>query len=60
MGASLSANGLKLTQDIMKTNETLGELNNNDFAKYGEWKYSVRLFYVGLDVGIINNTSICY
>jgi hypothetical protein len=39
LGASLSARGLKLTQDSMKLNRTLGELNDNDFAKYGEWKY---------------------
>src|SRR5260370_17371251 len=23
----------------MKLNETLGELNNNDFEQYGEWRY---------------------
>ena len=39
LGASLSARGLKLTQDAMKLNRTLGELNSNDLAKYGEWKY---------------------
>jgi hypothetical protein len=39
IAASLSAKGLKLTRDAMRLNETLGELNNNDFAKYGEWKY---------------------
>ena len=39
LGASLSARGLKLTQDSMKLNRTLGELNNDNFAKYGEWKY---------------------
>lgn len=37
--ASLSAKGLKLTQDIMRLNHTLGELNNNDFEQYGEWMY---------------------
>lgn len=37
--ASLSANGLKLSQDIMKLNHTLGELNNNNFTEYGEWLY---------------------
>ena len=41
--ASLSAAGLKLTQDIMKLNQTLGELNGNDFEQYGEWKYHVTL-----------------
>jgi hypothetical protein len=39
--ASLSANGLKLSRDIMKLNETLGELNNNDFVQYGEWRYHI-------------------
>jgi hypothetical protein len=39
MRASLSAKGLKLTRDIMKLNETLGELNNNDFVQYGEGRY---------------------
>lgn len=36
---ALSARGLKQTRDIMRLNETLGELNNNDFEQYGEWKY---------------------
>jgi hypothetical protein len=39
IGASLSAKGLKLTQDIMKLNHTLGELNNDNFTEYGEWLY---------------------
>jgi hypothetical protein len=39
--AGLSARGLTLTRDIMKLNETLGELNGNDFVQYGEWKYHV-------------------
>jgi hypothetical protein len=39
--ASLSARGLKQTRDIMKLNETLGELNNNDFEQYGEWRYHI-------------------
>ena len=39
MKASLSAKGLKLSRDIMHLNETLGELNKNDFVQYGEWKY---------------------
>jgi len=39
MGASLSAKGLKLSQDIMKLNHTLGELNNDNFTEYGEWLY---------------------
>ena len=37
--AALSAKGLKQTRDIMRLNETLGELNNNDFDRYGEWRY---------------------
>lgn len=37
--ASLSAKGLKLSQDIMKLNHTLGELNNGNFTEYGEWLY---------------------
>ncbi|MSU23222.1 MAG: DUF3500 domain-containing protein [Opitutus sp.] len=37
--ASLSAKGLKLSQDIMKLNHTLGELNHNNFVEYGEWLY---------------------
>ena len=37
--ASLSADGLQLSRDIMKLNETLGEMNNNNFAEYGEWRY---------------------
>jgi len=39
MRAALSARGLRLSQDIMKLNYTLGELNNNDFVRYGEWAY---------------------
>jgi hypothetical protein len=41
--ASLSAKGLKLTRDIMRLNETLGELNGNNFVEYGEWKYFVTI-----------------
>lgn len=41
MGAALSAKGLKLTRDIMHLNQTLGELNNNNFVEYGEWKYHI-------------------
>jgi hypothetical protein len=43
LGASLSAKGLKLTRDIMRLNETLGELNNNNFVEYGEWKYWISI-----------------
>jgi hypothetical protein len=39
--AALSARGLKQTRDIMRLNETLGELNNNDFQQYGEWRYHI-------------------
>jgi Protein of unknown function (DUF3500) len=38
--AALSVKGMKLTRDIMKLNETLGELNN-DFDRYGEWRYYI-------------------
>ena len=39
--ASLSAKGLKLTRDIMRLNETLGELTGNNFDEYGEWQYHI-------------------
>ena len=39
LGAALSAKGLKLSRDIMKLNHTLGELNKDNFAEYGEWLY---------------------
>jgi hypothetical protein len=39
--ASLSAKGLKLAQDIMKLNYTLGELNNDNFTEFGEWLYYI-------------------
>jgi hypothetical protein len=39
LAASLSAKGLTLTRDIMRLNETLGELNNGNFVEYGEGKY---------------------
>jgi hypothetical protein len=39
--ASLSAKGLRLTRDIMRLNETLGELAGNNFDEYGEWQYHV-------------------
>lgn len=41
--ASLSAKGLKLSQDIMKLNHTLGELNNNNFEEYGQWLYHITI-----------------
>ena len=40
---ALSAKGLKLSQDIMKLNETLGELNDNNFVRYGEGRYWLTL-----------------
>lgn len=42
MGASLSAEGLKLSKDIMKLNGTLAELCNN-FDEYGEWLYWITI-----------------
>lgn len=39
--AGLSARGLRLTRDIMRLNETLGELNDGNFDEYGEWQYFV-------------------
>src|SRR5262249_31287026 len=33
--------GLKLTRDIMRLNETLGELNDNNFSEFGEWQYHI-------------------
>jgi hypothetical protein len=36
--SSLSAKGLELSRDIMRLNQTLGEINNN-FEEYGEWLY---------------------
>jgi Protein of unknown function (DUF3500) len=39
--AALSAKGLKQTRDIMRLNHTLGELNDNDFDRYGEWRYHI-------------------
>ncbi len=38
LGASLSAEGLRLSRDIMRLNHTLGELTDN-FDEYGEWLY---------------------
>jgi Protein of unknown function (DUF3500) len=39
--AALSARGLTQTRDIMRLNETLGELNGNDFEQYGEFRYHI-------------------
>jgi hypothetical protein len=38
LGAALSADGLKLTRDVMRLNHTLAELKNN-FEEYGEGRY---------------------
>ncbi|MEI6464730.1 MAG: DUF3500 domain-containing protein [Verrucomicrobiota bacterium] len=43
MRAGLSARGLQLSQDIMKLNHTLGELNRDDFVSYGQWLYHVTM-----------------
>ncbi len=43
LGASLSAKGLTLTRDIMRLNQTLGEMNGNNFVEYGEWKYFITI-----------------
>jgi len=39
--AALSAKGLKQTRDIMRLNETLGELNDGNFDEYGEFQYFI-------------------
>jgi hypothetical protein len=39
--ASLSARGLAQTRNIMRLNHTLGELNDDNFAEYGEWLYHI-------------------
>ncbi len=39
LAASLSAKGLTQSQNIMKLDHTLGELNNDNFVEYGEGKY---------------------
>jgi hypothetical protein len=41
--ASMSAKGLKQTRDIMRLNQTLGELNDNNFDEYGEWQYFITM-----------------
>jgi uncharacterized protein DUF3500 len=41
MRAALSAKGLKQTRDIMRLNETLGELNDDNFDEYGEFQYFI-------------------
>jgi hypothetical protein len=42
MGAALSADGLKLSQDIMKLNGTLGELTGRH-EEYTEWLYWITI-----------------
>jgi Protein of unknown function (DUF3500) len=37
--AGLSAKGFAQTRNIMRLNYTLGELNDNNFDRYGEWPY---------------------
>jgi Protein of unknown function (DUF3500) len=37
--AGLSARGLKQTRDIMRLNETLAEINDDNFDELGEWRY---------------------
>lgn len=41
--ASLSAKGLRQSQDIMRLNTTLGELNGNNFAEFGEGRYHITM-----------------
>ncbi len=43
MRASLSAKGLQLSQHIMKLNHTLGEMNEDDFQRYGEGLYWITI-----------------
>ena len=43
LSESLSARGLSLSQDIMRLNTTLGELNGNNFVEYGEGKYWITI-----------------
>jgi hypothetical protein len=43
MAASLSVKGLQLSRDIMRLNHTLGELNDNNFEEFGEWKYWIAM-----------------
>jgi hypothetical protein len=39
--AGLSAKGLQQTRGIMRLNETLAEMTNNNHAEFGEWQYHV-------------------
>ena len=47
--AGLSAKGLTLTRNIMRLNETLGELTDGNFDEYGEWQYFVTVMGVPSD-----------
>ena len=49
MSASLSAKGLELSFDIMKTDQTLREINDNSFV-YGEEKYTKELSLISRSV----------
>jgi hypothetical protein len=46
LAAALSAKGLQLTADIMRLNETLGELRGGNFVEYGEGKYWITVMGV--------------
>lgn len=39
LDVALSPKGFELARDIMRLNETLGELNGDNFVEYGEFKY---------------------
>jgi hypothetical protein len=43
LDSALSLKGLALARDIMHLNETLGELNGDNFVEYGEGKYWITL-----------------
>lgn len=43
LSESTSAKGLALSRDIMRLNETLAELNDNNNVDYGEWKYHITI-----------------
>lgn len=43
MRAALSAKGMQMSRDIMRLNYTLGELNHNNFERYGEFSYWITI-----------------
>jgi hypothetical protein len=43
LDSALSLKGVTLARDIMRLNETLGELNNGNFVEFGEGKYWLTL-----------------